>query len=103
MTWAITYSMYYIYIYIYMYVYVYTYIFVYIYIYIYIYVNGLCTYLKDTEVIVSVQVRLKTHPWGQPAGFLLPEAVGHERVRHQRSSHWELIFLSTIYLMPQLA
>ena len=43
--------------------------------------------LSDTEVAISVQVKLKTRPW--PAGrFLFPEADGHERVRLQRASRW---------------
>ena len=55
------------------------------YIYIYICQRGL--YLIDTDLILSVQVRLKTHPWS--AGrFSLPEADGHERVRLQRTSRW---------------
>ena len=44
-------------------------------------------YLPDTAVIDSVQVRLKTRPWaGRPV--FTPEAVGHERVRLQRTSRW---------------
>ena len=44
-------------------------------------------YQPGIAVIISVQVRLKTRPWaGRPV--FPPEAVGHERVRLQRTSRW---------------
>ena len=57
-----------------------------VYIYIYIYINGLCVLVTQTYLNPS-KLSLK-HTHGRPAGFLFPEADGHDRVRLQRASRW---------------